>query len=65
MANDATDADHQSDGRPTSCTPDDLVDLIRAVKFAHPDMSARNVHREISVAMAAADRKCFHETLCF
>ena len=58
---DITDADVKTD-RPLStennintCTPDDLIELVRAIKFAHTDMSIRNVHNEISVTMAEAD----------
>lgn len=58
---DITDADVKTD-RPLStennintCTPNDLIELVRAIKFAHTDMSIRNVHNEISVTMAEAD----------
>ena len=40
---------------PKPCTPDDLIELIRAIKFSHTDMSIRNVHNEISVTMAQSD----------
>ena len=40
---------------PKPCTPDDLIELVRAIKFAHTEMSQRNVHNEISVAMANSD----------
>jgi hypothetical protein len=36
-------------------SPDDLVALIRAVKFAHPDMSQRAVHTEITGVVADSD----------
>ena len=39
----------------TTCTPDELIALVRAVKFAQPDMSIRNVHAEISESMAMSD----------
>lgn len=56
MVDDATDAPPpeplKSDGDPNSCTADDLIELVRAVKFAHTDMSMRKVHHEISVTMA-------------
>mmetsp|Transcript_18263 Transcript_18263/g.43970 ORF Transcript_18263/g.43970 Transcript_18263/m.43970 type:complete len:324 (+) Transcript_18263:47-1018(+) len=58
MTNDATEAKNEptkprkSDGDPNLCTPDDLVELVRAIKFAHTEMSIRNVHNEISVTMA-------------
>ncbi|KAL7550130.1 hypothetical protein ACHAWF_013367 [Thalassiosira exigua] len=48
--NDATNESKQN-----ACSPDDLIELVRAVKFAHTDMSMRNVHREISVTMASSD----------
>ena len=41
---------------PKPCTPDDLIELIRAIKFSHTDMSIRNVHNEISVTMANSDK---------
>ncbi len=34
---------------------DDLIELVRAVKFAHADMSIRKVHNEICVTMANSD----------
>jgi len=34
-------------------SPDELVSLVRAVKFAHHDMSMKKVHTEISTAMAS------------
>ncbi|KAL7479085.1 hypothetical protein ACHAW6_004833 [Cyclotella cf. meneghiniana] len=34
---------------------DDLIALIRAVKFAHPEMSQRNVHSEITTVVADSD----------
>ena len=34
-------------------SPDELIDLVRAVKFAHHDMSMKKVHAEISTAMAS------------
>ena len=34
---------------------DDLIELVRAVKFAHTDMSIRKVHNEICVKMANSD----------
>ncbi len=41
-------------------TPDDLIDLVRAIKFANPEMSLKNVHNEISCAMAnSADSYSF------
>jgi len=64
MTDDATDANAtnkksatppKSDGDPNSFTPDDLIELVRAVKFAHTDMSMRKVHTEISVTMADSD----------
>ncbi|KAL3821874.1 hypothetical protein ACHAXA_002866 [Cyclostephanos tholiformis] len=39
----------------TPYSPDDLIELVRAIKFAHTDMSIRNVHHEISVTMAKSD----------
>jgi hypothetical protein len=36
-------------------SPDDLIELVRAVKFAHTDMSIKNVHHEISLTMAMSD----------
>jgi hypothetical protein len=39
----------------TPYSPDDLIELVRAIKFAHTDMSTRNVHHEISVTMANSD----------
>lgn len=45
-------------GDANSCTPDDLIELVRAVKFAHTDYSMRNVHKEISVTMANSDPSC-------
>ena len=38
-----------------SYTTDDLIELVRAVKFAHTDMSMRKVHEEISGTMANSD----------
>lgn len=62
MTEDATDTKTElaqppskCDGEPKPCTPDDLIELVRAVKFAHTDMSMRNVHNEISVTMANSD----------
>jgi len=46
------------DSTPSPCSPDDLIELVRAIKFAHTDMSTRNVHREISVTMADSDPTC-------
>jgi len=43
------------DSTPSPYSPDDLIELVRAVKFAHTDMSTRNVHHEISVTMADSD----------
>jgi hypothetical protein len=41
-------------------TPRDLIDLVRAIKFAHPEMSMKNVHKEISGTMAnSADSYSF------
>lgn len=41
-------------------TPGDLIDLVRAIKFAHPEMSMKNVHKEISGTMAnSADSYSF------
>ncbi len=34
---------------------DDLIELVRAIKFAHTDMSIRKVHNEICVTMANSD----------
>jgi len=45
----------KNDGDEKLCTPDDLIELVRAVKFAHTDMSMRKVHNEISVTMANTD----------
>ena len=45
-----------SDGDPNSYTREDLIVLVRAVKFAHADYSIRDVHREISVTMANSDQ---------
>ncbi|KAL3775555.1 hypothetical protein ACHAW5_001574 [Stephanodiscus triporus] len=39
----------------TRYSPDDLIELVRAIKFAHTDMSTRKVHHEISVTMANSD----------
>ena len=40
--------------------PDDLIDLIKAIKFSQPEMSIKNVHREISITMAnSADSYAF------
>ena len=36
-------------------TPDDLIDLVRAIKFAHPEMSMKKVHKEISGTMANSE----------
>ena len=36
-------------------TPDDLIDLVRAIKFAHPEMSMKKVHKEISGTMAKSE----------
>ena len=36
-------------------SPEDLIALIRAVKFAHPDMSQRAVHTEITGVVADSD----------
>jgi hypothetical protein len=49
-SNESVDGD---DSNPYS--PDDLIELVRAIKFAHTDMSIRNVHHEISVTMAMSD----------
>ena len=35
-------------GAKDSCSKDDLLALVRAIKFAKPDASMRSVHREIS-----------------
>jgi hypothetical protein len=43
------------DSAPSPYSPDDLIELVRAIKFAHTDMSTRNVHHEISVTMADSD----------
>ena len=41
-------------------TPDELIALIKAIKFAHPEMSIKNVHKEISGTMAnSADSYAF------
>ena len=47
--------ENDDDEQQQSCTPDDLIELIRAIKFAHTDMSIRNVHTEISQTMAESD----------
>jgi len=39
-------------------SPDDLIALIRAVKFAHPSMSQRDVHTEITGVIANSDPSC-------
>ncbi len=44
-----------SDSGDGTYTPDDLIDLVRAIKFARPEMSMKKVHKEISGAMANAD----------
>lgn len=44
-----------SDSGDGTYTSDDLIDLVRAIKFAHPEMSMKKVHKEISGAMANAD----------
>jgi hypothetical protein len=36
-------------------SPEDLIALIRAVKFAHPEMSQRSVHTEIATVVADSD----------
>ena len=36
-------------------TPDDLVELVRAVKFANTNASIREVHTEISITMAQSN----------
>lgn len=58
MTDDATNelVKPQNEGDPKPCTPDDLIELIRAIKFAHTEMSIRNVHKEISVTMANSDK---------
>ncbi|KAL9187817.1 hypothetical protein ACHAXT_006195 [Thalassiosira profunda] len=53
-----TDLPKAAESDPNSCSPDDLIELVRAVKFAHTDYSIRNVHKEISVTMAASDPSC-------
>mmetsp|Transcript_14077 Transcript_14077/g.30611 ORF Transcript_14077/g.30611 Transcript_14077/m.30611 type:complete len:321 (-) Transcript_14077:84-1046(-) len=59
MAEDATNElvkpQSSDEDPPKPCTPDDLIELVRAIKFAHTDMSIRNVHNEISVTMANSD----------
>ena len=52
--NESIDGDDDS----TPFSPDDLIELVRAIKFAHTDMSTRNVHHEISVTMANSDLSC-------
>eukprot|EP00585_Thalassiosira_rotula_P012981 CAMPEP_0196133360 /NCGR_PEP_ID=MMETSP0910-20130528/2614_1 /TAXON_ID=49265 /ORGANISM="Thalassiosira rotula, Strain GSO102" /LENGTH=324 /DNA_ID=CAMNT_0041393077 /DNA_START=206 /DNA_END=1177 /DNA_ORIENTATION=+ len=51
----ATPPENTIDGDPNSCSPDDLIELIRAVKFANTDMSMRQTFNEISVTMANSD----------
>mmetsp|Transcript_13439 Transcript_13439/g.29255 ORF Transcript_13439/g.29255 Transcript_13439/m.29255 type:complete len:307 (-) Transcript_13439:50-970(-) len=36
-------------------SPDELIELVRAVKFAHHDMSMKNVHKEITTVIASND----------
>ena len=40
------------------CTPEDLIILVRAIKFAHPEMSIKNVHKEISDTIPNSDETC-------
>lgn len=65
--NDSSDADKASTVYPIdddicgggvkseAFSSDDLIELVRAVKFAHTEMSIRKVHNEISVTMANSD----------
>lgn len=39
-------------------TAEDLICLVRAIKFAHPEMSMKNVHKEISTTIPASDDSC-------
>ena len=39
-------------------TTEDLICLVRAIKFAHPEMSMKNVHKEISTSIPASDDSC-------
>jgi hypothetical protein len=64
MGDDSTDTDGKpmdptrddiGVGKSDAFSPDDLIELVRAVKFAHIDMSIRKVHTEISVSMANSD----------
>lgn len=64
MGDDSTDVDGKpidptrddiGVGKSDAFSPDDLIELVRAVKFAHTDMSIRKVHNEISVTMANSD----------
>eukprot|EP00573_Skeletonema_grethae_P002701 CAMPEP_0201690458 /NCGR_PEP_ID=MMETSP0578-20130828/3898_1 /ASSEMBLY_ACC=CAM_ASM_000663 /TAXON_ID=267565 /ORGANISM="Skeletonema grethea, Strain CCMP 1804" /LENGTH=289 /DNA_ID=CAMNT_0048175461 /DNA_START=96 /DNA_END=965 /DNA_ORIENTATION=+ len=54
-ADDSKELPPPSDSGDGTYTPDDLIDLVRAIKFAHPEMSMKKVHKEISGAMANAD----------
>ena len=64
MGDDSTDTDGKpmdptrdgiGVGKSDAFSPDDLIELVRAVKFTHTDMSIRKVHNEISVTMANSD----------
>jgi hypothetical protein len=49
-------ADNDTGGEKSEAfSSDDLIELVRAVRFAHTDMSIRRVHNEISVSMANSD----------
>ena len=54
-ANNAPGVAPSSGDDPSELSPDDLIALIRAVKFAHPEMSIRGVYNEISGTMANSD----------
>ena len=54
-AGDGKESPSPSNAGNDAYTPDDLIALVRAIKFSHPEMSMKNVHKEISGAMASSD----------
>ena len=41
------------------CTREELTDVVRAIKFAYPDMSMRAVHREITQVLSQKENFSF------